>query len=64
VASDELTPETARELFASSDHAAIDWHTLYHDIVALRERDRARLAEVTAQRDALAIRRILTETPQ
>jgi hypothetical protein len=51
VASDALTPETARDLLYplldDSKSVSLD------DILAAWERDRARLAEVTAQRDAL-----------
>ena len=51
MASDELTPDTAMDLLYplldDSKSVSID------DILAAWERDRARLAEVTAQRDAL-----------
>jgi hypothetical protein len=60
VASDELTPETARELLDGAYTYTPTGHkvTVLTDsardtILAAWERDRARLAEVTAQRDAL-----------
>ena len=60
MASDELTPETARELLDGAYTYTPTGHkvTVLTDsardtILAAWERDRARLAEVTAQRDAL-----------
>jgi hypothetical protein len=54
VASDALTPETARERLAHVTVGTEAWGRLLRDaILAAWERDRARLAEVTAQRDSL-----------
>jgi len=49
---DDLTPERARELVRNKETGLLV--PLWSRILAAWERDRARLATVTAQRDALA----------
>jgi hypothetical protein len=52
MASDDLTPERARELVRNKETGLLA--PLWSRILAAWERDRDRLATVTAQRDALA----------